>query len=79
MEKLFKVIPKPFIDKLDQKNLSLASDAFFPFRDNIDHMSKYGINYIVQPGGSVQDNTIIKTCNEYGMTMSFTDKRMFLH
>ena len=59
--------------------LSLSSDAFFPFRDNIDYSSKYGITYLVQPGGSVQDASVIDACNDYGMTMTLSNKRMFLH
>jgi len=59
--------------------LSLSSDAFFPFRDNIDYSSKYGITYLVQPGGSVQDSSVIDACNDYGMTMTLSNKRMFLH
>ena len=59
--------------------LALSSDAFFPFRDNIDYASKYGIKYIVQPGGSIQDDNIIEACNEYNMSMAFSGKRMFLH
>ena len=76
----------PLLDEMNKNeylsqisNLSLSSDAFFPFRDNIDYASKYGIKYIVQPGGSVQDNNIIGACNEYNMTMAFSNKRMFLH
>ena len=59
--------------------LALSSDAFFPFRDNIDYASKYGIKYIVQPGGSIQDDNIIQACNEYKMSMALSGKRMFLH
>jgi phosphoribosylaminoimidazolecarboxamide formyltransferase/IMP cyclohydrolase len=68
-----------FIKILD--NVSIASDAFFPFRDNIDTCAKIGVKYIVQPGGSIADNEVIDASNEYGMTMIFTgpDMRMFLH
>jgi phosphoribosylaminoimidazolecarboxamide formyltransferase / IMP cyclohydrolase len=64
-------------DKFD--GLSLASDGFFPFRDNIDLAAQYGINYISQPGGSMRDNEIIDACNEHDIIMSLTDKRMFYH
>ncbi len=62
-------------------NVSLASDAFFPFRDNIDTASKIGVKYILQPGGSIADDEVIEACNEYDMCMVFTggDMRMFLH
>jgi phosphoribosylaminoimidazolecarboxamide formyltransferase / IMP cyclohydrolase len=57
----------------------LASDAFFPFRDSIDHASKVGVRYVAQPGGSVADAEVITACEEYGMAMSFTDLRLFHH
>lgn len=60
-------------------DVSLASDAFFPFRDNIDHASKIGTKYVLQPGGSVADDEIIKACNEYKMAMSFSGTRVFTH
>lgn len=59
--------------------ISLSSDAFMPFRDNIDVASKYGVSYIIQPGGSVQDASVISAADEYEMTMAFSGKRMFLH
>ena len=61
--------------------VSLASDAFFPFRDNIDTAAKIGVKYILQPGGSIADNEVIEACNEYDISMVFTgmDMRMFLH
>jgi phosphoribosylaminoimidazolecarboxamide formyltransferase/IMP cyclohydrolase len=59
--------------------VSISSDAFFPFRDSIDHASKVGVKYIAQPGGSVADEEVIGACNEYGMTMAFTDLRLFHH
>ncbi|KAK8798781.1 hypothetical protein WA158_007865 [Blastocystis sp. Blastoise] len=61
------------------KNVSLTSDAFFPFRDNIDCASKYGVKYIAQPGGSVQDDGVIVACDEYDMAMAFTGIRLFHH
>jgi phosphoribosylaminoimidazolecarboxamide formyltransferase/IMP cyclohydrolase len=59
--------------------VALSSDAFFPFRDSIDHASKYGVSFVAQPGGSVQDNNVAKTCDEYGMTMAITNIRLFHH
>ena len=59
--------------------LSLSSDAFFPFRDNIDYAARYNISNIIQPGGSIQDSNIIEACNTYNMTMITTNKRFFLH
>ena len=64
-------------DKFD--GLSLASDGFFPFRDNIDLAAQYGIDYISQPGGSINDQDIIDACNEYEIVMSMTGRRMFYH
>ena len=59
----------------------LASDAFFPFRDNIDNAAKMGVKYVMQPGGSIADDEVISAANEYGMTMIMTgsNMRMFLH
>jgi phosphoribosylaminoimidazolecarboxamide formyltransferase/IMP cyclohydrolase len=59
--------------------VSLASDAFFPFRDNIDRASRSGVSYIAQPGGSVRDDIVIQACNEYGMVMACTGVRLFHH
>ena len=66
-----------YLNEID--DVSLSSDAFFPFRDNIDTASKYCVKYIIQPGGSIQDENVRNACNEYGMAMITTDKRMFLH
>lgn len=57
----------------------LASDAFFPFRDNIDVAAKFGVSYIAQPGGSVQDENVVQACDQYGIAMSFTGIRLFHH
>jgi len=62
-----------------QRGVALASDAFFPFRDNIDHCSKYGVNCIIQPGGSIADEKIIEACNEYDIAMAFSGVRVFTH
>lgn len=61
------------------KGVSLASDAFFPFRDNIDQAARRGVAYIVQPGGSVADASVIQACDEYGMVMAFSGLRLFHH
>lgn len=61
------------------KNVTLGSDAFFPFRDNIDRAHKSGVKYIVQTGGSLRDNIVIDACNEYGMVMAMTGLRLFHH
>ncbi|HOJ78993.1 MAG TPA: phosphoribosylaminoimidazolecarboxamide formyltransferase [Bacillota bacterium] len=59
--------------------VSLGSDAFFPFRDNIDRAKQSGVSYIVQPGGSVRDDIVIEACDEYGMVMAFSGVRLFHH
>lgn len=59
--------------------VSLGSDAFFPFRDNIDRAAQSGVKYIVQPGGSLRDNLVIESCNEYNIAMSFSGTRLFHH
>ena len=59
--------------------ISLASDAFFPFTDNIDICADIGVKYIIQPGGSVADESVINSCNKYGILMAMSGKRMFLH
>ncbi len=68
---------KEFMDKAS--GITISSDAFFPFRDSIDHASKYGVSYVVQPGGSVQDAQVTSACEEYGMAMCFTGVRLFHH
>jgi len=60
-------------------NVSLGSDAFFPFRDNIDRAALSGVKFIVQAGGSLRDDSIIEACNEYGMVMFFSGLRLFHH
>ncbi|MFH1783501.1 MAG: bifunctional phosphoribosylaminoimidazolecarboxamide formyltransferase/IMP cyclohydrolase [bacterium] len=61
------------------KNLVMASDAFFPFRDGIDEAKKMGIKAIIQPGGSIRDQEIIDACNQHGIAMVFTGLRHFRH
>ncbi len=57
----------------------LASDAFFPFRDNIDEAAEAGVAAVVQPGGSVNDDEVVEACDEHGMAMAFTGSRCFKH
>lgn len=65
---------------LDQMtDVTLGSDAFFPFSDNIERAHKSGVKYIAQPGGSVRDEDVIRTCDKYGMVMIFTGIRLFHH
>lgn len=65
--------------ELPLQNAAMASDAFFPFRDNIDEAAKFGISAIIQPGGSVRDEEVIQACNEFGLTMALTGFRHFNH
>ena len=59
--------------------VTVGSDAFFPFGDNVERARKSGVRYIVQPGGSIRDDHVIATCNKYGMVMAFTGLRLFHH
>jgi phosphoribosylaminoimidazolecarboxamide formyltransferase / IMP cyclohydrolase len=68
---------RAFLDSIT--GVSIASDAFFPFRDNIDRAQQSGVSYAVQPGGSVRDDDVIVACNEYGMVMAFSGLRLFHH
>ena len=84
-EKIFKVKPEVFTREekrawLDQmKGVTLGSDAFFPFSDNIERAHKSGVQYIAEPGGSVRDDVVIECCNKYNMAMAFTGIRLFHH
>lgn len=84
-QKLFKEKPPVFTREEKKAWLSkntgvtLGSDAFFPFSDNIERARKSGVEYIVEPGGSVRDDAVIDACNEYGMVMVFTGIRLFHH
>ena len=84
-EKIFSEKPAVFTREekrawLDQmQGVTLGSDAFFPFSDNIDRAQRSGVKYVVQPGGSVRDDVVIDACNKYGMTMVFTGIRLFHH
>lgn len=68
---------RAWLDQMDE--VSLGSDAFFPFSDNIERAKKSGVKYIAQPGGSVRDDAVIECCNKYGMAMAFTGIRLFHH
>lgn len=84
-QKIFKEKPPVFSREekrewLNQmQDVTLGSDAFFPFGDNIERAHKSGVKYIAQPGGSVRDDNVIETCNKYGMVMAFTGIRLFHH
>ena len=84
-QKYFSEQPAPFSDEEQRAYLdtitgvSLGSDAFFPFADNIERAKKSGVSYIAQPGGSIRDDLVIETCDRYGMAMAFTGMRLFHH
>jgi phosphoribosylaminoimidazolecarboxamide formyltransferase/IMP cyclohydrolase len=84
-QKLFKTKPEVFTREAKRawlnkmQNVTLGSDAFFPFSDNIERAYKSGVKYIVQPGGSVRDDLVIECCNKYSMAMVFTGIRLFHH
>ena len=59
--------------------MSLGSDAFFPFADNIQRAVASGVKYIAQPGGSIRDDLVIEECNKHGVAMAFTGMRLFHH
>jgi len=61
------------------KGTALASDAFFPFRDGMDEAAKAGVTAVIQPGGSVKDEDVIKAADEHGIAMIFTKMRHFRH
>uniref|UniRef100_A0AC35U9B4 Phosphoribosylaminoimidazolecarboxamide formyltransferase n=1 Tax=Rhabditophanes sp. KR3021 TaxID=114890 RepID=A0AC35U9B4_9BILA len=68
---------KEWLSKM--KNVVISSDAFFPFRDNIDCAKGYGVKYVASPGGSSKDEEIIEACNEHGMVLMHTGLRLFHH
>ncbi|MCI9306155.1 MAG: phosphoribosylaminoimidazolecarboxamide formyltransferase [Lachnospiraceae bacterium] len=84
-QRIFKVKPEVFTEEekrawLDQMSeVTVGSDAFFPFSDNIERAKKSGVKYIAEPGGSVRDDLVIETCDKYGMVMAFTGIRLFHH
>ena len=84
-QQTFKTRPEPLT--LEEKKVwlqgntgvTVGSDAFFPFGDNVERAHKSGAAYIVQPGGSIRDDHVIDTCNKYGIAMAFTGMRLFHH
>ncbi len=68
---------RAWLDKME--GVSLGSDAFFPFSDNVQRAYRSGVKYIAQPGGSIRDDVVIDACNEYGMVMYFSGMRLFHH
>ena len=82
---VFKVRPEPLTaqEKKDwiatQTGVTVGSDAFFPFGDNVERARKSGVSYIVEPGGSIRDDNVIDTANRYNMVMAFTGMRLFHH
>ncbi len=84
-QKRFKVKPPVFTREEKRawlngnKNVTIGSDAFFPFSDNIERAYKSGVKYIAQPGGSVRDDLVIECCDQYDMVMAFTGIRLFHH
>ena len=84
-QRFFAERPEPYTDAEQRAYLdtitgvSLGSDAFFPFGDNIQRAAKSGVKYVAEPGGSVRDNNVIETADSYGMAMAFTGMRLFHH
>lgn len=84
-QKYFNTRPEPLTDDEIRAYLSgisgvsLGSDAFFPFDDNIERAHKSGVSYIAEPGGSIRDDIVIDCCNKYGIAMAFTGMRLFHH
>lgn len=84
-QKYFATRPEPFTDAEQRAYLdgisgvSLGSDAFFPFSDNIERAAKSGVSYIAEPGGSIRDDLVIACADEHNMTMAFTHMRLFHH
>lgn len=84
-QQFFAVRPEPLTREekrewiAQNKGVSLGSDAFFPFGDNIERAHKSGVEYVAQAGGSVRDDHVIETCNKYGIAMAFTGVRLFHH
>lgn len=84
-EKVFSVKPPVFTNEekqawlAQQTDVTLGSDAFFPFSDNIERAFRSGVKYIAQPGGSIRDEDVIEACNKHGIAMCFTGIRLFHH
>ncbi|WP_165248425.1 phosphoribosylaminoimidazolecarboxamide formyltransferase [Adlercreutzia sp. ZJ141] len=84
-QQVFKVKPEPLTREekqawvSTQTDVSVGSDAFFPFGDNIERARKSGVAYVAEPGGSIRDDNVIETANKYGMVIAFTGMRLFHH
>lgn len=84
-QKLFTTKPECFTSREKREYLDslsgvcLGSDAFFPFGDNIERAKRSGVEFVIQPGGSIRDEQVIETCNKYNIAMVFTGKRLFHH
>lgn len=84
-QQIFAVRPEPMMSDekrawLDtQTGVTVGSDAFFPFGDNVERARKSGVSYIAEPGGSIRDDNVIETANKYGIAMAFTGMRLFHH
>ena len=84
-QRVFKERPEPLTvqERKDwvarQSGVTVGSDAFFPFGDNVERARKSGVAYIAEPGGSIRDDNVIETANKYGITMAFTGQRLFHH
>lgn len=84
-QKIFKVKPEVLTAEekkawiATQSGVTVGSDAFFPFGDNVERARKSGVQYIAEPGGSIRDDNVIETCDKYGIVMAFTGMRLFHH
>lgn len=84
-QKYFKVQPQPLTQEdiksylATKSGVSLGSDAFFPFSDNIERAHRSGVSYIAEPGGSIRDDAVIECCDKYDMVLAFTGMRLFHH
>ena len=84
-QQVFKVKPEPLTREekkawiATQKGVTVGSDAFFPFGDNVERARKSGVDFIVEPGGSIRDDNVIETADRYGIAMAFTGMRLFHH
>ena len=84
-QRVFKVKPEPLTAEekkawiATQTGVTVGSDAFFPFGDNVERARKSGVQYIAEPGGSIRDDNVIETANKYGIVMAFTGMRLFHH
>ena len=76
-DELTREMKKDYLSKIT--GVSVGSDAFFPFPDNIERARKSGVSYIAEPGGSIRDDLVIECCDKYGIAMAFTGMRLFHH